>query len=235
MKCLIVLTLAYISIGCAGKNPDLCQIQTPGSTAYVHSFGDSITAGAGSDHFCNSYQALFTQDVGMNGDNMAVSGSPLVSTVEYGNMMAMFLDNGTEHVGSFQDSPQDINTLLTGHNDLRLFGMDPDHFATFQQEFIQSLEHLSSLGHMTLVGTTLYITDAMQVQFPGWSNANVDTYVAFEKSAVAAMQAQGYPLVLVDTNAVFDPNTMTTNDVHPNDFGHATLAKTFLSAYQGAL
>lgn len=40
MKCLIVLTLAYISIGCAGKNPDLCQIQTPGSTAYVHSFND---------------------------------------------------------------------------------------------------------------------------------------------------------------------------------------------------
>lgn len=237
MKCLFLLILAYISIGCSHNSADLCQVQTPGATAYIHSFGDSITVGGGADHFCNGYQALLTQDLGMNGDNMAVSGSPLVGTPEYGAMMKMMLNIGTEFVGSFESTPSvDISSLLTGHNDIILFGTDAAHFAEFQYEFQESLIHLSSLSKMVLVGTTLYGSDfVLHHQSGNYYRSTVDMYVNAEKAIISSLQAKGYPLVLVDTNAIFDPDTMTTNDIHPNDYGHQALAQAFFSAYQGAL
>lgn len=234
MKYLLCVFLALM--GCAENPPPLCQVQTQGSNVYVHSYGDSITAGAGtasiqigqnttSSNFCDGYQALFTAAIKANADNEAISGSTFTSVNEYNRMMALN-----------QEGPDDINTLLPGFNDVSQYGSDQPHLDLFQTDLTVALTHTASMGKMTLVGTTLYMTAQMQIQFwPLHTNANVDLYVTVIKQVVNQLQSQGLPIYLVDTNAIYDPNTMSSNNYHPDNYGHQILAQAFLSVYQGAL
>ncbi len=228
MKYLVCL-VALVTLNCAGVNPNLCQVQTPGADFTVHSFGDSITAGAGTSpitigqnttnsNFCDGYQALFTEGVQGNDDNEAVSGSTLTSNNEIGRIMALN-----------EESENDINTLLPGFNDVSQFGSDPDHLAQFQADLTEGLTHLASMGKITIVGTTLYVSDEMLPTVPLHTNSNVDLYVAVIKQVTNLLQSQGLPIVLVDTNAVYDPNTMSSNNIHPNNDGHRVLANAFLA------
>jgi lysophospholipase L1-like esterase len=227
--------------GCAGVPAPLCQVQTFGSNVYVHSYGDSITAGAGtaqisigSNHstdsdFCYGYQALFTEDIGANADNRGVSGS--IFSAEYPSIMAMAAGTATG-VGINVDAPQDINTLLPGYNDVTNFGSDPNHLAQFQTNLTTALMHIGTLGTMTLVGTTLYMSAVAQPGDPLHTNATVDLYVAVIETVVAQVQATGLPVYLVDTNSVYDPNTMSINNIHPDNAGHLVIANEFLKVYQ---
>jgi lysophospholipase L1-like esterase len=218
---LLSLILVLFSLGCAGLPADPCKIITPGSSVNVWSFGDSITAGAGAGHACLGYQALFTEDIGANSQDVALSGTPL--TVEFQFIMRLNYSNGI-----------DINTLLAGFNDVSFYGVDPTHLALFEYDLTQSLLHLSSLGKMTLVGTTLYMSPEMQAaHYPMHTNSNVDQYVSIIKQVINQLQGQGFTnLYLVDTNAVFDPMTMSSSDFHPSAYGHQVLANAFNQVYQ---
>lgn len=228
----LLLGLVLFSIGCAGVPANLCQVKTPGATFMVHSFGDSITGGAGTSGYtignqtsdsdlCLGYQALFTTDIGANDDNQAVSGSTFISINEFTKIMAL----SGQH--------QDINTVLPGFNDVTQFGPDADHLSIFEYDLTQALIHLSQNGKMTLVGTTLYATTAMQaVAIPLHTNANVDLYVNTIKQVVNQLQSQGLSnIYLVDTNAIYNPNTMSNNNYHPDNYGHQVLANAFYQAY----
>lgn len=215
------LVLALALIGCAGKNPDLCQIQTPGSNVTVHSYGDSITAGAGASVFCSGYQALFTIGIGANGDDEGISGSTLEAEMP--------------RIVALQAAPQDINTILPGFNNVSLYGSDPSQLQAFHDNLIEALTFLGTQGRFTLVGTTLYAsTNMIAADIPNHTNANVDLYVNVIKEVVASLQARGMTnLILVDTNTIYNPDTMSNNNYHPDDYGHSILAQAFLQAYQG--
>jgi lysophospholipase L1-like esterase len=199
----------------------------------VHSFGDSITVGAGADHFCNGYQALFTTTIGANGDDEGISGSMFVTSTY--NIMSWFVQVPESQVvatNNYKTHDYDINTVLPAYNDVTNFGADPTHLAQFQADLLAALSYTGTLGKMTLVGTTLYASDVMQPGIPLHTNANVDQYVAVIKSVVAQVAATGLPVYLVDTNAIYDPNTMSSNNIHPDNYGHAVIAQAFIEAYE---
>lgn len=223
MKYLSFLLIPILAACGPGKNPDLCQVSNPNSNVTVHSYGDSITAGAGASVFCAGYQADFTNDLGANGDDEGISGSTLNAEMP--------------RILSLQAAPQDIITLLPGFNDVTQFGSDQMHLESFRENLITSLNYLSTQGKMVLVGTTLYASVGMQAtQVPLHTNQNVDLYVAVIKDVVTTMISQGKTtLHLVDTNSVYTPDTMTDNNIHPDDHGHAVLANLFLESYEGAL
>lgn len=209
-----------MTMGCAGMPADPCKIITPGSQINVWSFGDSITAGAGAGHACLGYQALFTEDIGGNSQDEGLSGTPL--TLEFQYIMRL----------NYSDTVS-INTLLPGFNDVSFYGVDPTHVALFQYDLTQALIHLNSMGKMTLVGTTLYMSPGMQAEYyPLHTNSNTDQYVNITKQVVSSLQGQGFSnLYLVDTNAVYDPNTMASSDFHPSVYGHQVLANAFYQVY----
>jgi lysophospholipase L1-like esterase len=156
---------------------------------------------------------------------------------QYSVIMKMYQapDNNTNPTGAkyYSIHPQDINTVLPGYNDVTNFGGDMDHLNKFIQELTVGLTHLGQMGNKTFVGTTLYASTQMQnEQIHFHTNANVDLYVNAIKQVINLLQNQGLPIYLVDTNAVYDPNTMSTGNIHPNNAGHQVLANAFIQVYE---
>lgn len=216
----LYLALLFLS-ACSNQNQHMsvCQVTTPGSQSTIHSYGDSITFGVGATEPCNSYQAVFTADAKADSDDQGIPGSRL--------------DQEMSGIMSLQGQSSDINTLLPGFNDISQFGDDAAHLAQFQILLTNAITALSQQGKFVFVGTPIYASLTMQAALiPQHTNANVDLYVNVIKSVVSTLQAQGLSnVVLVDTNAIFNPETMTYGDFHPDDYGHSVLANAFYQKY----
>jgi lysophospholipase L1-like esterase len=214
---IVLLFIGVMQVNCGpGTNPPLCQVQTPGANLTVHSFGDSITAGAGASNFCLGYQADFTNSIKANGDDEGISGSTLEQ--EMPSILAM------------NPNLNDVTTLLPGFNDVSQFGDDPDHLLQFQFTLTQAIGELASKSRILMVGTTMYATEQMQSQYiPLHTNEAVDLYVEVIKQIVAQVNLPN--VILVDTNHSYDPNTMSSNNYHPDDYGHRVIANLFVISY----
>lgn len=233
MKYLLVLALGLTA--CGAKNDSNNNLNSQ-STALVqpcplvwgptvlHSFGDSITWGVGASNPCVGYQAWLTTYLFYTNDNQGVSGS-LMTNYHYSQMMAV------------QENPTDVNTVLSGFNDITNFGSDPDHLALFTQELTASLARLSTISALVVVGS--------QLKIPSWSltfynnqlalhtDTNVQLYSDAIKQVIATFNNP--KIIFVDLNAVYDPYTMVAQDgQHPNDLGHGVIARAFYSAIIGA-
>ena len=221
MKILVMIVegLALIggTIGCGQSvTPSACYVRSD-SNVTVHSFGDSITVGGGASNSCNGYVPLFDRMINATSDNEGISGSPLT-------------DEMSVILGDWSSKQQDISTLLPGFNDVRLYGSDPTHLAEFEQALTLAIQTLANKTRLVLVGTTLYATLLMQqTQIPNQTNANVDLYVNVIKQVISSLS---YPnVVLVDTNAIYNPDTMSDNNFHPDDTGHEAIAQAFYQQY----
>src|ERR1700761_781124 len=195
----LILVLGLSMTGCAGSNPPLCQVVTPGAKASVFSFGDSITAGAGASTFCNAWEPEFTAKEGLVNDNLGISGSMMV-TAQF-DAVNFNLPKITQN---------DIVTILPGFNDISNFGGDAVHLQEFQDYLYQAAKTLSEHSKMVLIGTPLRASVEMQMtQIPNHTDAVTALYDDAVENVIDQLDADDIDNVyLVDCDAYYNPETM---------------------------
>lgn len=218
---IVLITLAGCGNFVVTTQSTVCPetLTSSGSLVTLHAFGDSITAGTGATNG-NGYIYQLTSSLSLNLDQHALGGTPFTHECQYGAM------------SKFSSPKNDVTTLLIGFNDVSFYGVSELQSGVFQQELTQALIQVTNQGGKVFLGTTLYAP--VNSPFPNHSNENVNAFVTTEKQIITTLREKGYPVHLVDTNAVYDPTTMVSNDnLHPNDLGHKVIAQAFYNAITG--
>lgn len=237
MKYVTLVLFSLILAGCGTNLNQACQVETPGATTTIHSYGDSMTEGEGASNVCLGYQPLMAQELGFNGDNEGYIGSlfyddtydsPTVDQFNSIQFLTSLADNVT--VGGERTNaahPWDISTVLPAFNDVSLFSSNLEHLNAVQTKLMLALQRLSTMTRQVYLGTTLY-------RYGYFDSSATDLYVNMEKSVVASLNSQGYTnIYIVNSNQVFNPITMVSQDyVHPNDSGHSAIATEFVQTYE---
>lgn len=167
-------------------------------------FGDSITFGDGGSAYANGWAWRVAAQLGIALDNRAVSGTGVA-----------------EHLAAIQAAPNvatDTILWLTGFND--------QWRNTAPEDYRGSLRSALARIPGAYIGNCLRQTEAAYAVMPGHfgSIARVAQF-----NAIIAEEVRAAGCVLVDASAAYDP-TNCDDRVHPNDAGHAQIARAFLAA-----
>ena len=178
-------------------------------------YGHSWVFGTGARRHSEGFAGLTARQLGLRLNNHAASGSLSTETARL--VMAQ------------TPEPADVFVLMTGFNDARLYGPAPEG----RRQYEDSLEVLLRALHkadpqaVMLAIEQPYIEDySGHPPYDRATNAIVDQYNAILRAVVAPFHFAR--TVVVDG---WDSSSMLANDnVHPNDSGHAALARSLVRA-----
>lgn len=128
--------------------------------------------------------------------------------------------------------PSELYVIVTGLNDARLNGPDPTALQRFRRDLEGILAALPAAdGHaITVVVEQPHLRDySLHAPHDKGSDEAVDLY-----NQVIRQVAAGRPEVVRAVVRDWDPDSMLAADtVHPNDDGHAAVARAVVRAYLG--
>jgi lysophospholipase L1-like esterase len=166
-------------------------------------FGDSITVGTGASDPAHGYARLIADATGMAIDNRAVS-----------------LTVATDHLRQIQAAlifPGDTVIFLTGFN---------DEWRTVPLEnYRATLRACLALIPGAYVGNCLRCTEAGYAATPFGMASDERTRAM---NAIIAEEVARGGCHLVDAASAYDPRN-SPDQAHPNDLGHAQIARAFLA------
>jgi len=179
----------------------------------VVAIGDSYSAGTGASSPSLGWVSIMSRTRDWNVTNLARGGTGYVSSVQVNAQNACGLDYCPSYPEMIADavkiSPQ-VVVVAGGRNDAKV---QPSDEAAAIHDFYSQLH--AALPQATIVALN-----------PWWDDAGAPASLELMKAAVAdAAAAAGGKFV--DSGQPLDgkPELLTTDSVHPNDKGHAALAK----------
>jgi len=183
-------------------------VTKPAPTEWV-AFGDSITVGFSASSEQTSFIGILEQAVGPI-DNQAVGATRIQDQLLTINAYT----GKATHV-----------IWLVGYNDMRA-GTSLDRV---QSDLQSAFERFTARQMIVYVGLCLRMTSEGYAAYgPIWNHGNDAAVEAINE--VIRSTVQQYPLVYVIDTAQYDPATGISSDlVHPNDYGHRQIAAAFLS------
>jgi lysophospholipase L1-like esterase len=181
----------------------------------LSAYGHSWVYGTGARRHSEGFVELAARELGVRLNNQAESGSLSTETARL--------------VIAQPPAPADVFVVMTGFNDARLHGSTP----AGQRQYEESLEivlhalHKADPQAVVLAIEQPYVEDySGHAPYDQGSNATVDRYNAILRATVSSVAAAR--TMVVDE---WDPATMLAKDnVHPNDRGHAVLARSLVGA-----
>jgi lysophospholipase L1-like esterase len=181
----------------------------------LSAYGHSWVYGTGARRHSEGFVELAARELAVRLNNQAESGSLSAETARL--------------VIAQPPEPADVFVVMTGFNDARLHGPTP----AGQRQYEESLEivlhalHKADPQAVVLAIEQPYVKDySGHAPYDQGSNAIVDRYNAILRSTVARFPSAR--TVVVDG---WDAATMLAKDnVHPNDRGHAVLARSLVGA-----
>ena len=185
--------------------------------------GDSITEGVGATNASKNYVSQVANTLGkeFNVLNAGVSGTTLMSTKEA-------YTNTTRYQEGKNFNP-DVVTIMLGTNDSkdRYWGSGTDEYnaAQFEKELTELINVYRNLPSKPLV----FVATSPTVygrQIDSINNEGVTEIVEVQKKVAEDM---GCPVIDINTVTKDHPDWFT-DGVHPNDIGHAEIAKVFAAA-----
>ena len=202
----------------------------------VAMFGDSITAGAAASTPERTWTALFAAATATRAVDCAISGTVLQSSCDADGVPRP--DNGLMRCRrDLLNGPAGALCILYGYNDAR-YTWAPDTFnlAGFVRDYRKLIGVLFAGGYApdtVAVGSPPYIPDVgFDVGSPGFTG---QTRTGFEDHVTAVRQvAAEFGLAyapVYETMAEKPDGSLASPDItHPNDAGHALIARAFLDA-----
>ena len=185
-------------------------------TAYGHSW----VYGTGARRHSEGFVQQAARRLGHRLDNQAESGSLSTETARL--------------VVARPPGPADVYVLMTGFNDARLHGTAPAGRRQYEEsmEIVLHALHKADPRAVTLAIEQPYIQDySGHPPYDQATDAIVDEYNATLRTTVARFPSAR--TVVVDG---WDVATMLADDnVHPNDRGHAVLARSLVRAMTAAV
>lgn len=178
----------------------LCSAPVSASRLVV--LGDSIGVGAGASDPSHAYAALLAAQLGLALDNRAVGGTTIDQQPIPSDLR-----------------PGDVVVWLTGYNDMRA-GNDPTAYGRALRAAAAAI--LAQGASLYLAGCLPMTPAGYAAYGPQWDRggaALVEQYTAQIASVPGARH------VALD----YDPRNVTADLVHPNDSGHAQIARSFLA------
>lgn len=181
----------------------------------LSAYGHSWVYGTGARRHSDGFVHLASRELGVRLNNQSESGSLSTETARL--------------VSAQPPGPADMFVLMTGFNDARLQGPSP----AGQRQYEESLEivlhalHKAEPQAVVLAIEQPYVEDySGHAPYDQGTDAIVDRYNAILRSTVARFPSGR--TVVVDG---WDATTMLAKDnVHPNDRGHAVLARSLVEA-----
>lgn len=202
----------------------------------VAMFGDSITAGLAASAPDRAWTALFAAAAGIRAIDRALPGTVLQNSADASG--APRPDNGLARcTRDLLVDPADAICILYGYNDARYTGA-PETFnpAAFERDMRILIGRLLAAGYAPAaiaIGSPPYPCDAgLQVGssgFTGQSRAGFLAYVA-AIGAVAGEFGLAYAPVYERMAERPDGSLASADITHPNNEGHALIARAFLDA-----
>lgn len=212
MRKLIVCVVALMMTACAQDKKTDAPAARP--SRELIAFGDSVTSMPG------SWATMVSNDIKYPLNNQAEPGTACQQEWQIGR------------IRSTDIRPQDIVVFLTGYNNLRGSGSNPDLGLPVYKPCLQeALEIFAASGAQTYIGTTMTFQSVIDDHMLYWNGpngnaANALTYANEIKAMVAALNAPN--IHVVDVNALWPANSATEYDfVHPTPLGHRMLADLF--------
>lgn len=167
-------------------------------------FGDSITVGDGAHDHAFGYAQLLASRLGFLLDNCAVSGTRMID------------HRAAIEACTFRSS--DVVIWLTGYNDMRI--------GTSLEEYQTDLRAALALIPGAYVGNCLRMPPDSYAIPP--NDKGSDARVA-EFNRVIAEEASAAGCVPINACGAWDTR-LCDDTIHPNDAGHAQIARAFLRA-----
>jgi lysophospholipase L1-like esterase len=173
-------------------------------TPRLLAFGDSITVGDGASAYTNGWAQLVARQTGLVLDNRAMSGTRM--------------QEQQAAIAAATITPADTIVWLTGYNDMRI--------GTPLEDYRAGLRSALAGIPGAYVGNCLRMLAASYAIPPNdkGSDARVGDF-----NAVIAEEVRAAGCRLVDASAAYDPRD-SDDTIHPNDTGHAAIARAFLVA-----
>jgi lysophospholipase L1-like esterase len=173
-------------------------------TPRLIAFGDSITVGLYASTGAQSYAGIVAHHIGATLDNRAVSGSIAV-----------------EHLAQIQAyvaQPSDTVIYLTGFND--------EWHGTPLEAYRMTLREALGLAPHSYIGNCLRM---VPMGYAATALGFASDARTADMNEIIAEETRAAGCHLVDACAAYDP--LNSHDhAHPNDAGHAQIARTFLVA-----
>lgn len=182
---------------------------------HLVSYGHSWVDGDGASSDRSSFAAVAARQLGLDVDNRAVGGSGSTATAEL--------------VASNPPPRAPLYVVMTGLNDLRLFGADPLALSGYSAALRRILTTLrrTSPNSLTVAVAQPYLVDfSLHPPHNRGSNTLIDEY-----NSVLRRSCAEYSRVALAEADDWDAALMLDDDtVHPNDAGHACLARAVVLA-----
>lgn len=179
------------------------------------SYGHSWVDGDGASSGRSSFVAVAARQLGLGLDNRAVGGSGSTATAEL--------------VVSNPPPQAPLYVVMTGLNDLRLFGTEPSALSGYSaalRRILTTLRRTSPSSLMIAVAQPYLVDFSLHPPHNRGSNTLIDEYNSVLRRACAE-----YSRVALAEADDWDAAHMLDDDtVHPNDAGHACLARAVILA-----
>lgn len=182
-------------------------------------YGHSWTAGDGASSAALCFAAQSASDLGLDLDNRGVGGSGSAATAE--------------SIAVVPPPAAALYVLMTGLNDLRLGGESPSsarQYATALRRILAAFRRTSPKALVVAVAQPYLVDFSLHAPHNRGSNALIDRY-----NSVLRRAAAEHHFVALAVAGDWDPGVMLHGDtVHPNDAGHACLARAVTEAAAAA-
>jgi len=171
-------------------------------------FGDSITVGGYSSTPALAYVALVAAAMGYTLDNRAIGATRIAEQL-------------TLEILPASVQPPNVALFLTGYNDMR----HATPLADYRASLAQAVAWLTQDGATLFLGDCLRDTAEGYALFPPFDQGSDVGVDAFNQIIHAQLGVRH-----VFASAAFDPANTIADHIHPNDAGHAQIARAFLAA-----
>lgn len=178
-------------------------------------YGHSWVYGTGAGQHRDGFVGLATRELGLQLNNQAESGS--LSTQTAGLVIAQ------------SPAPAEVFVLMTGFNDARLHGPEP----AGHHQYEDSLEILLPALHKAAPEAVVLTIEQPHIEvYDGHAPYNRATDVIVDQyNAILRTVAGRFPFARLVVVEGWNAATMLADDnVHPNDSGHAVLARSLVRA-----
>jgi lysophospholipase L1-like esterase len=188
---------------------------SPAARATLVAYGHSWVDGDGASSRAAGFAALAARELGLILDNRGVGGSGSSATAEL--------------VASDPPPAAVLYVVMTGLNDLRLHGEDPaalNMYAAALRRILRTLQRTAPQSAVLILAQPHLVEFGLHAPHNRGSNQLIERYNAVLKQCAAE-----YPQALVVEADGWDARRMLDDDtVHPNDAGHACLARAVVRA-----
>jgi lysophospholipase L1-like esterase len=199
-------------------------------------FGDSVAYGVGASNASLSFRELLGLGAGAVMINAGYNSTTLQNTIQHTIAVSggATANNGRDtYAARVTVFAPDKVFILYGLNDLRFsdVAFTADLFENDLGEIVDGLVASGISAENIIIGSPSHMTAYVYAGYPEWSAGTVVKHQAYMAKCAAVASAKGTKYVDVYNWMLSHggDSLVAADGIHPNDLGHAEIAKAFLS------